>query len=151
TSLIQTSGRASRNVLGRVILYADRRTGSMERAIAEMNRRREAQIRYNEAHGIVPSTIQKEVRALLSEGEEAPSGELSTSGLGKKWKERLPLLLANLEEEMRLAAERLDFEEAARIRDRIHALEEEVGLSAHRRGRGPLRAAPGSPAGRSGP
>jgi excinuclease ABC subunit B len=133
TSLIQTAGRASRNVLGRVILYADKRTGSMERAIAEMNRRRSAQIAYNEEHHIVPSTIRKEVRALLAEGEEAASGELSTSGLGKKWKERLPLLLANLEEEMRLASERLEFEEAARIRDRIRALEEKAGLAARRR------------------
>jgi excinuclease ABC subunit B len=133
TSLIQTSGRASRNVLGKVILYADRTTGSMARAIAEMNRRREAQVRFNAEHGIVPATIRKEVRALLAEEESAPSGELSASGLGKKWKARLPMLLANLEEEMRLAAERLDFEEAARIRDRIHALEESAGLTAHRK------------------
>ncbi len=133
TSLIQTSGRASRNVLGKVILYADKRTGSIDRAIAEMNRRRDAQVRYNAEHGIVPSTIRKEVRALLAEEEAAPSGDLSTSGLGKKWKSRLPLLLANLEEEMRLAAERLDFEEAARIRDRIRTLEESAGLAARRR------------------
>ncbi|MCI4358544.1 MAG: excinuclease ABC subunit UvrB [Thermoplasmata archaeon] len=133
TSLIQTSGRASRNVLGKVLLYADRRTGSMDRAIAEMNRRRAAQVAYNAEHGIVPSTIRKEVRALLAAEESAPSGDLSVSGLGKKWKSRLPMLLANLEEEMRLAAERLDFEEAARIRDRIHALEESAGLTAHRK------------------
>jgi excinuclease ABC subunit B len=105
----------------------------MDRAIAEMNRRRTAQLAYNAEHDIVPSTIRKEVRALLAEGEEASSGELSTSGLGKKWKERLPLLLANLEEEMRLASERLEFEEAARIRDRIRALEEKAGLAARRR------------------
>ncbi|HEV2231592.1 MAG TPA: excinuclease ABC subunit UvrB [Thermoplasmata archaeon] len=141
TSLIQTSGRASRNVLGKVLLYADRRTGSMERAIAEMNRRREAQVRFNEAHGIVPTTIRKEVRALLAEEEAAPSGDLSTSGLGKKWKSRLPLLLANLEEEMRLASERLEFEEAARIRDRIRLLEEKAGLTARRKAR--RAAAPG--------
>ncbi len=123
TSLIQTSGRASRNVDGKVLLYADRLTGSMQRALAEMKRRREAQLAFNEAHGIVPSTIRKEVRSLLAEGEEAPSGDLSVEGLGKRWKERLPLLLANLEEEMRLASERLDFEEAARIRDRLRAVE----------------------------
>ena len=133
TSLIQTSGRASRNVLGKVLLYADRTTGSMQRAIAEMNRRRSAQVAYNAEHGIVPSTIRKEVRALLAAEEAAPSGDLSTSGLGKKWRSRLPMLLANLEEEMRLAAERLDFEEAARIRDRIHTLEESAGLTAHRK------------------
>jgi excinuclease ABC subunit B len=140
TSLIQTSGRASRNVLGKVLLYADRQTGSMERAIAEMNRRREAQVRFNEEHGLVPSTIRKEVRALLAEEEAAPSGELSTAGLGKKWKSRLPLLIANLEEEMRLAAERLDFEEAARIRDRIRSLEESAGLAARRRAARPVAA-----------
>jgi excinuclease ABC subunit B len=129
TSLIQTAGRASRNVGGRVVLYADRVTGSMARAIAETTRRREIQLAYNRAHDIVPETIVKEVRSLLATSEEADSGELSTSGLGKKWKERLPMLMANLEEEMRLAAERLDFEEAARIRDRIREIERKAGLS----------------------
>jgi excinuclease ABC subunit B len=119
TSIVQTAGRASRNVDGKVILYADRTTGSMSRAIAEMSRRRATQVAYNEEHGIVPETVVKEVRALLGPEDVAASGDLSVSGLGKKWKDRLPLLLANLEEEMRLAAERLDFEEAARIRDRI--------------------------------
>ncbi len=128
TSLIQTAGRASRNVLGNVILYADRVTGSMQRAIAEMNRRRDAQLAFNEEHGIVPATIRKAVRSLLAEGEEAPSGDLSVAGLGARWKDRLPLLIANLEEEMHLASERLDFEEAARIRDRIRALEERAGF-----------------------
>jgi len=133
TSLIQTAGRASRNVMGRVVLYADRTTGSMARAIAEMNRRRAAQVEYNREHGIVPESIRKEVRSILEAGEEAPSGDLSVEGLGKRWKDRLPLLLANLEEEMRLAAERLDFEEAARIRDRIRELEERTGASARPR------------------
>ncbi len=122
TSIIQTAGRASRNERGKVVLYADRVTGSMQRAIDEMTRRRAAQLSYNREHGIVPETIQKEIRALLGPEEEAPSGELSVSGLGKRWKSKLPLLLANLEEEMRLAAERLDFEEAARIRDRIREI-----------------------------
>jgi excinuclease ABC subunit B len=127
TSLIQTAGRASRNVLGRVIMYADRTTGSMERAISEMSRRRTTQLEYNEENGIVPESIRKDVRALLAPGESAESGELSVSGLGPKWKERLPLLFANLEEEMHLASERLDFEEAARIRDRIRELERTTG------------------------
>ncbi len=127
TSIIQTAGRASRNLSGRVVLYADRVTGSMQRAIAEMARRRDAQLRFNAAHGIVPETIRKEVRSLLAEEATAPSGELSTAGLGKKWKERLPLLLANLEEEMRLAAEQLDFEEAARIRDRLREIRRTAG------------------------
>ena len=122
TSIIQTAGRASRNLAGRVVLYADRVTGSMRRAIAEMTRRREAQLEFNTAHGIVPETIRKEVRSLLAPEAAAPSGELSTSHLGKYWKDKLPLLLANLEEEMRLAAEQLDFEEAARIRDRLREI-----------------------------
>ena len=119
TSIVQTAGRASRNLSGRVVLYADRTTGSMRRAIDEMERRRAAQLAFNAEHGIVPETIRKEVRSLLAEGEAAPSGDLSVSGLGRRWKDRLPLLIANLEEEMRLASERLEFEEAARIRDRI--------------------------------
>ncbi len=119
TSIIQTAGRASRNAAGKVVLYADRTTGSMARAVAEMNRRRAAQVAFNTEHGIVPESVRKEVRSILAPDEEAPSGDLSVAGLGKRWKDRLPLLIANLEEEMRLAAERLDFEEAARIRDRI--------------------------------
>jgi excinuclease ABC subunit B len=139
TSLIQTAGRASRNVLGTVLLYANRTTGSMERAISEMNRRRTAQVAYNAEHGIVPATIRKEIRSLLAEGEEAESGELSTEGLGQRWKDRLPLLLANLEEEMRLAAERLDFEEAARIRDKIRSLEGRAGIRRARMAEGRAR------------
>ncbi|MGD0587496.1 MAG: excinuclease ABC subunit UvrB [Thermoplasmata archaeon] len=122
TSIIQTAGRASRNIDGKVVLYADRMTGSMKRAIAEMARRRQTQVDYNAEHDIVPESIRKEVRSLLAPEEPASSGETSTSGLGRKWKEKLPLLLANLEEEMRIAAERLDFEEAARIRDRIREI-----------------------------
>ena len=129
TSLIQTAGRASRNVQGKVLLYADRTTGSMQRALAEMARRREAQVAFNQSHGIVPETIRKEVRSILGESP-APSNEPVEAGAG--WRARLPMLLANLEEEMHLASERLDFEEAARIRDRIRALSE---------GRGP----PGAP------
>jgi excinuclease ABC subunit B len=135
TSIVQTAGRASRNERGRVVLYADKVTGSMARAISEMTRRRAVQLEYNRAHGIIPESVQKEVRSLLAPSEEAPSGALSTSGLGKKWKDRLPLLLANLEEEMRLAAERLDFEEAARIRDRIREVKREAGVP--RGGRAP--------------
>ena len=133
TSIVQTAGRASRNAEGKVVLYADRTTGSMARAIAEMARRRASQVAFNEAHGIVPESVVKEVRSLLSPEEEVPSGDLSASGLGKKWKSRLPLLLANLEEEMRLAAERLDFEEAARIRDRIREIKRERAPESRRR------------------
>ena len=133
TSIVQTAGRASRNLLGKVVLYADRTTGSMRRALDEMARRREAQLAFNTSHGIVPETVRKEVRSLLAEEEVAPSGDLSVSGLGKHWKDRLPLLLANLEEEMRLAAERLEFEEAARIRDRIREVRRQAGERASRR------------------
>jgi excinuclease ABC subunit B len=133
TSIVQTAGRASRNERGKVVLYADRVTGSMQRAIDEMARRRTAQLAFNAEHGIVPESVQKEVRSLLAPEEEAPSGDLSVEGLGKRWKGKLPLLLANLEEEMRLAAERLDFEEAARIRDRIREIRR--GAETERRGR----------------
>ena len=121
TSIIQTAGRASRNVGGKVVLYADRITGSMQRAIAEMARRRTAQLAYNVEHGIVPESVRKEVRSLLAPEAEADAGvpaELS----GPKARARLALVVTNLEEEMRLAAERLDFEEAARIRDRLRSL-----------------------------
>jgi excinuclease ABC subunit B len=140
TSLIQTAGRASRNVLGLVLLYADRTTGSMERAMGEMRRRRAAQVAYNDAHDIVPTSIRKAVRSLLGPEEEAPSGDLSVEGLGKRWKDRLPLLIANLEEEMHLASERLDFEEAARIRDRIRELERRAGEESGRRSAQRIRA-----------
>ncbi len=133
TSIVQTAGRASRNERGRVVLYADRVTGSMARAMGEMSRRRSVQVDYNREHGIVPESVQKEVRSLLAPAEDAGSGSLSTSGLGRKWKERLPLLLANLEEEMRLSAERLDFEEAARIRDRIREVKREAAANPDRR------------------
>jgi len=122
TSIVQTAGRASRNVDGKVVLYADRITGSMRRAIAEMARRRTRQIAFNAKHGIVPESVRKEVRSLLAPEAEAAveggTGEL----VGPKGKARLGLLITNLEEEMRLAAERLDFEEAARVRDRLREL-----------------------------
>jgi excinuclease ABC subunit B len=133
SALIQTVGRASRNIRGTAILYADRLTGSMERALAEMKRRRERQVAFNAENGIVPETIHKAVHSILLGGSGAASGDLSTSGLGPKWRQRLPLLLANLEEEMRLASEQLDFEEAARIRDRIRDLELKAGRGSSRR------------------
>jgi excinuclease ABC subunit B len=122
TSIVQTAGRASRNVAGKVVLYADRVTGSMERAIAEMARRRTAQLAYNAKHGIVPESVRKEVRSLLAPEAEGEGPGLPSELVGPKAKARLALLITNLEEEMRLAAERLDFEEAARVRDRLRAL-----------------------------
>jgi excinuclease ABC subunit B len=141
SSIVQTAGRASRNVEGKVVLYGDRTTGSMSRAISEMSRRRAVQVAYNEEHGIVPESVVKQVRALLSPEQTSASEELSASGFAGKWKDRLPLLLANLEEEMRLAAERLDFEEAARIRDRIREVRRNAEEKALSRAPSPARAA----------
>ncbi len=101
TSLVQTIGRAARNAEGRVIMYADKITGSMERAISETNRRREKQMAYNEAHGITPETVKKNVEDVLAGLYE---GDVDMS-------------------EMYKAAENLEFEEAARLRDEIQRLE----------------------------
>jgi len=125
TSLIQTIGRAARNADGRVILYADRMTGSMERALAETDRRREKQIAYNEAHGITPQTIKKNVDDVLS-GLYKGDVDMNrvTANIDK------PLVGANLaahleslRADMRKAAENLEFEEAARLRDEVKRLE----------------------------
>jgi excinuclease ABC subunit B len=135
-SLIQTIGRAARNVRGRAILYADNMTGSMERAIAETDRRRERQVAFNEEHDITPKSIEKAVADVM-EGARAPApgqagkrtkvaepkrgfdGELP-SDPGKLGK-----LLKKMEEQMIEHARNLEFEEAARVRDEIHAIREE--------------------------
>ncbi|WP_425045155.1 excinuclease ABC subunit UvrB [Primorskyibacter sp. S87] len=125
TSLVQTIGRAARNADGRVIMYADRITGSMERALNETNRRREKQIAYNEAHGITPETVRKNVEDVLAGLYE---GDTDMSRVTAKVDK--PMHGANLEahldglrNDMRKAAENLEFEEAARIRDEIKRLE----------------------------
>jgi excinuclease ABC subunit B len=125
TSLIQTIGRAARNADGRVIMYADRITGSMERALAETDRRRAKQIAYNEEHGITPETIKKNVEDVLS---GLYKGDVDMNRVTAKIDK--PLHGANLEAhldglriEMRKAAENLEFEEAARIRDEVKRLE----------------------------
>ena len=126
TSLVQTVGRAARNAEGRVIMYADRITGSMERALAETNRRREKQMAHNEAHGITPETIKKNVEDVL-EGVFSADTDQSrvTTKIDKK-----PLVGANLQahldglrKDMLKAAENLEFEDAARIRDEVKRLE----------------------------
>ncbi len=129
TSLIQTMGRAARNVRGKVIMYADEITDSMRRAIEEANRRREIQIAYNKEHGIIPQTVQKAVRELL-----LPSEESSTKVAERKasyevreaplHSEDLERLIAQLEREMRQAAKELRFETAALLRDKIRELRE---------------------------
>jgi excinuclease ABC subunit B len=125
TSLVQTIGRAARNVDGRVIMYADGITGSMERAIAETNRRREKQLAYNEAHGITPETVRKNVRDVL---EGLWAGDTDQARITARV--ATPLIGANLQahldglrKAMLAAAENLEFEEAARLRDEVRRLE----------------------------
>ncbi|PZQ46847.1 MAG: excinuclease ABC subunit UvrB [Rhodovulum sulfidophilum] len=125
TSLIQTVGRAARNADGRVIMYADGITGSMERAIAETNRRREKQVAYNIEHGITPATVRKNVADVLSGLFPADTDQSRITTRVEK-----PLVGANLaahldglRKAMLKAAENLEFEEAARLRDEVKRLE----------------------------
>jgi excinuclease ABC subunit B len=122
TSLIQTIGRAARNVEGRVILYADRITKSMEVALAETNRRREKQQQYNLEQGITPSTIHKNIPAALKKIAEADYLEVDIKGKTLTPKE-LTKCKTQLEKQMRQAASNLEFEEAARLRDELRRLE----------------------------
>ncbi|SMO94752.1 Excinuclease ABC subunit B [Thalassovita litoralis] len=125
TSLIQTIGRAARNAEGRVIMYADRITGSMQRALDETDRRRAKQIAYNEEHGITPATVKKNVEDILAGLYQGDTDQSRVTAKIDK-----PLHGANLEahldglrNDMRKAAENLEFEEAARVRDEIKRLE----------------------------
>lgn len=120
TSLIQTVGRAARNVDGRVIMYADKMTGSMERAIKETNRRREIQDKYNKEYNITPTSIIKGVRDIIEATKAAESEEKYTAK-GTKITDMAAYII-ELEKEMRIAAENLEFEKAARIRDEIKEL-----------------------------
>ena len=135
TSLVQTIGRAARNVDGRVIMYADHRTGSMERAIAETERRRAKQIAHNAEHGITPQTIRKNVDDILEGVGGAHSDmERVTAKLDKrttaKVGDNLQAHLESLRKDMMTAAENLEFEEAARLRDEVRRLEA-VDLAVH--------------------
>ena len=127
-ALIQTIGRAARNSEGKVIMYADRYTDSMKKAIDETARRREIQIAYNEKHGITPTTIKKEVRDVIRATQVAEDNisvvEKVTKGK-KLSKDEKVKLLASLEKEMKEAAKALDFERAAELRDTILELKAE--------------------------
>jgi excinuclease ABC subunit B len=135
-SLIQTAGRAARNINGRVIFYADKMTDSMRATIDETARRRAIQAAYNETHGITPETVRRKIHDLEAQVAEAdyypvPTGE--AGGAAKKGKRaaaakpvepsEVPQLLVALRQEMVAAAEALDFESAAVLRDRIRALD----------------------------
>jgi excinuclease ABC subunit B len=130
TSLIQTSGRAARHVHGEVILYADQMTGSMTRALEEMNRRREAQSRYNQEHGITPQTIVKSVAEVMrgtavadASAPVTPEDLLPSDALRLDRESLIELL----EREMLAAAAREEFEAAASLRDRLDELRLEAG------------------------
>ena len=131
TSLIQTIGRAARNVDGHVILYADRITGSMERAMAETDRRREKQKAYNEEHGITPQTIRRQIADIVAhtasqDGVTVDTGDDERNNLVGH---NLRAYIEDLEKRMRTAAADLEFEEAGRLRDEIRQLEnDELGL-----------------------
>ena len=126
-SLIQTFGRASRNLNGEVILYADRMTGSMDQAILETDRRRKIQQEYNKTYHITPETVKKSIRNIMASIYEAdyftiPSVSDTKEEYGSI--KEIPALIQKLKKEMKEAAGRLEFERAAELRDRIQRLEE---------------------------
>ncbi|MCC6479422.1 excinuclease ABC subunit UvrB [Sphingorhabdus sp.] len=149
TSLIQTIGRAARNVEGRVILYADRITGSMERAIRETDRRREKQAAYNREHGITPESIKRNIHDIVADtaSRDGVLVEIDAEGSNNLVGHNLRAYIEELEKKMRAAAADLEFEEAGRLRDEIRSLEaEELGLPHEQRVAAPVgRAQEGKP------
>jgi excinuclease ABC subunit B len=136
TSLIQTIGRAARNVRGRVLMYADHETAAMRAAIGETDRRRKIQVEYNARHGITPETIKKgisDIAEFLAIEDRVPRSA-RRDGRGRKEElrspEELERLMVELEEEMFAAAEDLRFEYAAKLRDEIKSLRHEYELAA---------------------
>jgi excinuclease ABC subunit B len=136
-SLIQTVGRAARHVHGRAIMYADRMTDSMRRAISETDRRRAIQVAYNEEHGITPASIIKSIDEVMSSVYERDYVTVPTSAdeAGKfKTQAELDVHVSGLQQQMKAAAANLEFEKAATIRDRIRQLKSrELGLAGSRR------------------
>jgi len=127
TSLVQTIGRAARNVDGHVIMYADTMTDSMRSAIAETNRRREIQQKYNEEHGITPTSIKKAVRDLISISKEIAKDELQFAKDPESMdKGELEKLIAKVQKKMKKAAAELDFETAAELRDKMITLRKQL-------------------------
>lgn len=127
TSLIQTTGRAARNVNGKVIMYADVITGSMERAIKETERRRAKQALYNKKHGITPRTIQKQIHDVIQHQKPlAPESLLKDEDLKQIPRKSIPELVDKLMKEMKEASSNLEFERAAILRDMIFELEQET-------------------------
>lgn len=130
SALIQTIGRAARHVNGRVIMYADNMTGSMERAISETYRRREIQQKYNEAHHITPTSVAKEIgeglRAIIPQKEKSRDIDLK-----KIPRDELPAIVKDLTSQMQLAAANLDFERAADLRDQIEAIKATLAQNKH--------------------
>jgi excinuclease ABC subunit B len=143
TSLIQTIGRAARNVGGRVIMYADNITGSMQRALDETERRRKIQQDYNDKHGIVPVTIKKEVREtvrsydmvaeITAQYTDSTKEKIGADGSPVRV-EDIPILISNLEKQMKELAKSMEFEKAAQIRDEIESLRKINGTSDGRLG-----------------
>ena len=132
TSLIQTIGRAARNVNARVILYADKVTDSMQRAIEETDRRRKIQQEYNDEHGITPETVRKHIRSGIE--SDAAAHRQANAAVGRTKDEEIVTeeLVRELEKEMMEAAEALEFERAAAMRDRITKLRDSMGQSVAR-------------------
>jgi excinuclease ABC subunit B len=119
TALIQTMGRAARNIRGEVILYASNLTKSIKKAVEETNRRREIQLTYNLMHKIVPKSIEKSITDIIDRIPKEKDEQVLIDGLPE---EELSLLIIELEEAMKQAAQNLEFERAAILRDRIYAL-----------------------------
>ena len=128
TSLIQTIGRAARNAHGKVIMYADKITDSMRRAMSETDRRREIQMAYNTEHGITPKTIEKRVKELIETTKVAETpANYKADRIGNMQRDDMLELAVNLEKEMRQASKLLEFERAAELRDMIVELRQKAG------------------------